>query len=294
VFVYGTGLTRNEFGPDNVKAIVNLALARGMLGRENCGIMPIRDRSGLQGGRECGVAADEFPGGFAVDGESARRFSNLWRHPVSSAPGLSLTQMLDAARQRRLKCFYLLGANPYEAFADSDWVRDALSRVKLRIHQNMALNPSVLVEGSEAVLILPAKTRYEQKGGGILTTNERKICFTPEIPGHVIGDSLPAWEIPAMIGRRSMPNGELLFPFAGPQSVREEMARVVPIYQEIERLIREGDYLQWGGPQLFKGGTFRGMPGDCALFSALEPPRDRGFKGSQVKGSTMRLTDLEP
>ena len=96
----------------------------------------------------------------------------------------------------------------------------------------MVLNPSVLVEGAEAVLVLPAKTRYEQKGGGTLTTNERKICFTPEIPGHPIGDSLPAWEIPTIIGRRSMPNGELLFPFNDIQSVREEMARVVPIYQE--------------------------------------------------------------
>jgi hypothetical protein len=69
-----------------------------------------------------------------------------------------------------------------------------------------------------------------------------------------------------------MPNGELLFPFTDPQTIREEMARVVPIYQEIERLAQQGEYLQWGGPQLFKGGTFRGMPGECALFSALEPP----------------------
>ncbi len=283
VFVYGTGLTRHEFGPENVKAVVNLALARGMVGREKCGIMPIRDRSGLQGAGECGISPDEFPGGFSVDHENARRFSNLWRHPVSSAPGLSLTQMLEAARQRRLKFLYCLGGDPFESFADRDWVADALSRVKLRIHQNVALNPSVLVDGPEAVLILPAKTRYEQKGGGTLTTNERKICFTPEIPGRSIGNSLPAWEIPVLIGQRSMPNGELLFPFTSPQSIREEMARVVPIYQEIERLSREGDYFQWGGPQLFKGGTFRGMPGDCALFSALELRDNLGFKVQEFK-----------
>ena len=36
------GLTQYEFGVDNVKAVVNLALARGMLGREKCGVMPIR------------------------------------------------------------------------------------------------------------------------------------------------------------------------------------------------------------------------------------------------------------
>ncbi|MBI1994208.1 MAG: molybdopterin-dependent oxidoreductase, partial [Deltaproteobacteria bacterium] len=62
VFVYSMGLTQHEFGVDNVKAIVNLALARGMLGREKCGIMPIRGHSGVQGGGECGSEPDRFPG----------------------------------------------------------------------------------------------------------------------------------------------------------------------------------------------------------------------------------------
>ena len=84
VFVYSMGLTQHEFGVDNVKAIVNLALSRGMLGRDKCGIMPIRGHSGVQGGGECGAEPDKFPGGFPVNDESARRFSNLWRHPVPS------------------------------------------------------------------------------------------------------------------------------------------------------------------------------------------------------------------
>jgi hypothetical protein len=50
------------------------------------------------------------------------------------------------------------------------------------------------------------------------------------------------------------------------------MARVMPIYQGIERLQKAGDYIQWGGPHLFKGGNFRGMLEERALFSVLEPP----------------------
>ena len=88
VFVYSTGLTQHEFGVDNVKAIVNLALSRGMLGRDKCGIMPMRGHSGDQGGGDCGAEPDKFPGGFPVNDETARRFSNLWRHPVPSRPGL--------------------------------------------------------------------------------------------------------------------------------------------------------------------------------------------------------------
>ena len=68
-----------------------------------------------------------------------------------------------------------------------------------------------------------------------------------------------------------MPNGDKLFPFNDTQAIREEMSRVMPIYQGIEKLTREGDQLQWGGPRLFSEG-FTAMPLNRALFTALEPP----------------------
>ncbi|MGH7853868.1 MAG: molybdopterin-dependent oxidoreductase, partial [Candidatus Binatia bacterium] len=70
VFVYSMGLTQHELGGDNVKVVVNLALARGMLGREKCGVMPIRCQSSVQGGGECGSEPDKFPGGFAVNDDT--------------------------------------------------------------------------------------------------------------------------------------------------------------------------------------------------------------------------------
>src|SRR5439155_11502503 len=79
VFVYSMGLTQHRFGVDNVKALVNLALARGFLGREQCGVMPIRGHSGVQGGGECGVDPDKLPGGFEVsNAEHRARFEALW------------------------------------------------------------------------------------------------------------------------------------------------------------------------------------------------------------------------
>ena len=270
VFVYST--TQHELGADNVKAVVNLALARGMVGREKCGIMLIRGPGGIQGGSDCGVEPDRFPGGFPVNEESARRFSNLWRHPVSSTPGLQLSQLIEAAHRGHLKFLYFVGGDFLDACGDRQWVTEALSRVPVRIHQDMLLGTSALLEGADTVLLLPAQTCYEQKGGGTTTNTERKIFFTPEIAGHRIGESLPGWQIPTLLGRRSMPNGDLLFPFIDAQAIREEMARVMPIYQGIEKLRQEGDYLQWGGPHLFKGGNFRGMPEDRALFSCLDPP----------------------
>jgi predicted molibdopterin-dependent oxidoreductase YjgC len=270
VFVYSTGLTRHEYGTENVEAVVNLALARGMLGRQKCGIMPIGGHSGDHGGAECGSVPDKFPGGFAVNEKNARRFSNLWRHPVSSAPGLDFSRMIDAAHADEIKFLYSIGGNPFEVISDRTLVTTAIARVAFRVHQDIVLDSSMLIDPHEAVLLLPGQTRYEQLTGGTSTSSERRVRFTPEIAGKRLVESLPEWEIPTLIGRKTMSNGELLFPFNDTQSIREEMARVMPIYHGIEKLNKAGDQLQWGGPYLYKNG-FSNMPNHRARFTVLEP-----------------------
>ena len=51
----------------------------------------------------------------------------------------------------------------------------------------------MLVEGAGDVLLLPATTRYESPGGGTETSTERRIIFSPEIPGRRIGSARPEW-----------------------------------------------------------------------------------------------------
>lgn len=274
VIVYGMSLTQHKSGGDSVKAVVNLALSRGMLGREKCGIMPMRGHSGVQGAGECGIEPDQFPGGFPVNEDTARRFSNLWHHPVPSNPGLKVAAMLEAAHDDKMKFLYSIGGNLLDTMPDTKFVADALSRVPVHVHQDILLNASMLMDAAEAVVILPGQTRYEQRSGGISTSTERRIRFTPEIPGHRIGETLPEWEIPALIGRKSMPNGDKLFPFNHTQAIREEMSRIMPIYQGIEKLTEEGDHLQWGGPQLYTEG-FTMMPANRAIFTAIEAPKFR-------------------
>lgn len=76
-----------------------------------------------------------------------------------------------------------------------------------------------------------------------------------------------------------MPNGDLLFPYEDTQGIRDEMSRVMPIYQGIEQLKKEGDHLQWGGPFLYRAGQFNNMPNGRALFSVLNPPDRRASAG---------------
>ena len=275
VMVYTASGSQSELGVDNVTAIVNLALARGMLGRQKCGIMAMRSDSGAPGGGDCGALPDSFPGGFSVNNPSARRFSNLWHHPVPSMPGLKLPEMIAAAHRSEIRFLYSMGGNLLDdRMHESGFVAEALSRVPVRVHQGSLLNPSMLLDAEQAVVLLPGQTRYEQRSGGTSTSVERRIRFTPEIPGPRLGEALPDWEIPELIGRKAMPNGDKLFPFEDTQAIREEISRVMPIYHGVEKLTKEGDQLQWGGPQLYSQG-FTMMPANRALFTALEPPEYR-------------------
>ena len=272
VFVYSMGLTQHRFGVDNVKALVNLALARGMLGREKCGVLPIRGHSGVQGGGECGVDPDKYPGGFEVARESdRRRFEQLWGHALPATRGLRTLQMLEAAHRGEIGCLYSLGGNLLETMPDRAYMAEALARVPLRVHQDIVLNSSSLLEG-QAVILLPAETRYETAGGGTTTSTERRIRFSPEIPGSRIAEARPEWRIPVEVALAAHPELASCFPWRGTADIRAEMARAMPLYAGIETLEREGQSVQWGGERLFADGFTR-MPEGRARFSAVPVPR---------------------
>ena len=271
VFVYSMGLTQHRFGVDNVKAIVNLALARGMLGREKCGIIPIRGHSGVQGGGECGVDPDKLPGGFEVANPDDRaRFERLWGAPLPTHRGHRTLQMLEAAHAGEIEFLYSLGGNLLETMPDRGYMDVALSRVKLRVHQDIVLNTSALLPGA-AVLLLPAQTRYETPGGGTATSTERRIRFTPEIAGPRIAEARPEWEIPVRVALAARPALAASFPWRGPADIRREMALAMPMYAGIEALEREGQWIQWGGPRLFADG-FTKMPQARARFTDVRIP----------------------
>jgi molybdopterin-dependent oxidoreductase alpha subunit len=106
VLVWSMGVTQHEFGEDNVRAIINLGLLRGFVGRERCGLMPIRGHSGVQGGAEMGAYATVLPGGLPFAAEHVRRFSDLWGFPVPDRRGMTAPQMIDAASEGRLDLLF--------------------------------------------------------------------------------------------------------------------------------------------------------------------------------------------
>jgi len=273
VFVWSMGVTQHPFGVENVKAILNLALARGMIGRAKCGVMPIRGHSGVQGGAEVGAVPWNFPGGDPVNAETAQKFSEMWGFEVPAARGLSCVEMIEAAHAGEIDVLYSAGGNFLETLPEPWFVREALESVPLRAHQDIVITPQMLVDPADAVLLLPAQTRYEQRGGGTETSTERYILFSPEIPGRRIGESKPEWEIFMRLAERAYPERKHVIHFEDARQIREEIAKAVPFYDGIQRLKKKGDAVQWGGPRLCENGQFK-TPDGKAHFMPLRPPEN--------------------
>ncbi|MFQ5552368.1 MAG: FdhF/YdeP family oxidoreductase [Thermoplasmata archaeon] len=271
VFVWSMGITQHRFGVANVKAIANLALARGMVGRLGCGLMPIRGHSGVQGGAEVGCVPDKFPGGVPVSKEAASSLVSLWGFRPPTRAGLNAVEMIQRAHTGGLDVLYSLGGNFLETLPEPEVIREALERVPVRVHQDIVLTSQMLVEPGERVLLLPAATRYEQRGGGTETSTERRIYFSPEIPGPRLGEARTEWEILLDLAARVRPEQGDVLRVDDPADIRAEIAKAVPFYGGMENLREKGDAIQWGGPRLCEGGTFP-MPDGRARFTPLAPP----------------------
>jgi len=137
VFVWGMGITQHTSGEDNVHAIINLALAKGFVGREGCGLMPIRGHSGVQGGAEMGAYATAFPGGLAINAENAAKFSGLWGFPVPGKPGMTTPEMLEAAFRGELEMLWSMGGDFREVMPAPELTESSLRTVPLRVHQDI-------------------------------------------------------------------------------------------------------------------------------------------------------------
>ena len=280
VFVWSMGITQHTCGLDNVLSIVNLALLRGNVGRAAAGLMPIRGHSGVQGGAEMGAYATALPGGVWLDASHARALSERYGFPIPAEPGLTAPQMIDAAERGALDVLYSCGGNFLETLPQPASVEAALARIPLRIHQDLVLSPQMLVEPREDVLILPARTRYEQVGGGTETTTERRVLFSPEIPGPRPAEARAEWQILLDVARRTRP-GPAAPVFADAQAIRNEIAEVIPFYRGIEALRGSGDQFQWGGERLCDGWVFPTEDGRAHLV-AIAPSEIRLAPGEFI------------
>lgn len=272
VLVWAMGVTQWRTGVAGVRAIVNVALARGNVGRDGAGLVPLRGHSGVQGGAEMGAYATALPGGLPVDPGNAGRLSARWGFPVPDRPGLTAPGMVEAAARGELDVLWTSGGSFVDVLADPAAVAAALERIPLRVHSDIVVSRQMLVDGDDVVL-LPVATRYEQEGGGTETTTERRIVYSPRVVDPP-GEARSEWRLFAEVARRVRPELSGAFAWPSGRDLRAEIAEVVPLYAGIERLEATGDNVQWGGRHLCADGRFP-TPDGRARFSVVDaaPPR---------------------
>lgn len=275
IFIWSMGLTQHPNGVDNVRALINLALSRGMLGREGCGLVPIRGHSGVQGGAEVGAVPD-----FLHEG-NAGHYSQLWGAPLPTWRGHSCGHMLEAAYHGELDALYIIGGNFIETMPEPERMDHSLRRLPLRVHQDIVFNTSMLSDpGEEAVVLLPARTRYEQEGGGTQTGTERRIRYTPFIgrrkEGDTVGEARSEWVILRDLGLRLLdgPARDAIH-FQTGDAIRADMDRSIPLYRGIVQLKAEGDAIQYGGVRLLENAICPAFEDQKARFSVTAPPQLR-------------------
>lgn len=292
VFAWALGLTMHSFATDNISQVANLALLRGFLGRENSGLMPFRGHSSVQGSGEMGADPFVLPGG-GFDEENAKRIEKVWGFELpkwqGDIVGVTLENIvLPEDHERKIKLYYLSGGNFLETMPDPDFVEKALSELDIRVHQDIIFNTSTLVDAKEAVIVLPAKTRYEQEGGGTSTSTERMVYFSPEIEGNKneIKEARAEWKIYVDLAKRVKPETAHLVDFKSGQEIRDEIAIANRDYDGIQHLKKQGDVFQWGGAWLCEGGACPTPDGKGNLIPVEIP--DLGKKEGQFVVTSRR------
>jgi len=150
-------------------------------------------------------------------------------------------------------------------------VHAALAKIRVRVHQDIVVNQTMLVDPSDTVVLLPSRTRYEQRGGGTETSTERRVIYSPEIPGPRPGEARDEWEIPALVARKLDPEkAGKVFLWRDTQDIRDEIDRVCPTYRGIANLRKKGDNFQYRGARLLAERFL--TPDGRGHFSAMDLP----------------------
>ena len=244
--LYAMGITQHSHGTDNVLAIGNLAMLTGNLGKRSSGVNPLRGQNNVQGSCDMGGLPDVFTGYQKVANPAVReKFQAAWGMELSDTPGLTLTEIFDAAHQGNVKAIYLVGENPVLTDANSSHVKQALEELEFLVVQEIFLTETAQM----ADVVLPS-TSFAEKCGTFTNTERRVQRVRQAI--RPVGDARPDWQIVSEVARRMGANG---FEHEGPEQVMEEIASLTPSYAGISYDRLEGEGLQWPVPSQDHPGT---------------------------------------
>ncbi len=246
--VYGTGITQHVTGTDGVKALANLALLTGNIGRKGGGVYALQRENNGQGACDMGTLPKFFPEyQSVVDDQARKRFAEGWRASLPAEAGLSALEIMEQAKNGKIKGIYIVGENPVLSFPNSKLIAEILGSLDFLVAQDMFLTETAQL----ANVVLPAAS-FAEKDGTFTNFEGRLNKVRKAI--KPIGECLPDWEIVMRLANKM----DYPLPFSSLQDVMSEIERLVSSYEAFIDSERQ-DELAYGetrrtyGSQFLKG-----------------------------------------
>ena len=245
---WAMGITQHVSGTDNVKALSNLALLCGQIGRPGTGLNPLRGQNNVQGACDMGGLPNVFSAYQPVTSEEVRRkFAKGWGvdpDRLSATPGLTVTEMMTAALDGSVRALVILGENPMLSDPNLHHVEQALQALDLLVVQDIFLNETAAM----ADVVLPGVS-FAEKAGTFTNTERRVQIVRPALPAP--GEARQDWDILQDLARRLGAD----WSYSGPAAIFEEMASLTPSYAGMSHARLETGGLQWPCPTAEHPGT---------------------------------------
>ncbi len=246
--VFAMGVTQHVSGTDQVRALANLAMATGNIGRPGTGVNPLRGQNNVQGACDLACLPNCLPGYQPLSNrENVDQVCELWETDLElpTEPGLTLVEMMDAAVEGELKALYVMGENPVVADPDQEHVIRALEALDFLVVQDIFLTETAAF----ADVVLPAACFLEKDG--TFTNTDRTINRVNKVvepPADARTDLDIILDLSARLGVEAE--------YDSPSGVMNEMSAVTPQYGGVSyrRLEREGG-IQWPCPDDSHPGT---------------------------------------
>jgi len=245
--VYAMGITQHASGTTQVRALANLAMMTGNIGRPGTGVNPLRGQNNVQGACDLACLPNCLPGYQPLTAESVSRTCELWElePELPATPGLTLVEMTDAAVAGDLKAMYIMGENPVIADPDQAHVLEALEALDFLVVQDIFMTETA----SLADVVLPAASFLEKDG--TFTNTDRRIKRARKVidsPGEALPDGEIIMRLSHLLGMEAE--------YDSPADVMFEMSAVTPQYGGVsyKRLDAEGE-IRWPCPDAKHPGT---------------------------------------
>jgi formate dehydrogenase alpha subunit len=246
MIAYAMGVTQHSNGTSIVRALANLAMVTGNVGRASTGVNPLRGQCNVQGACDAGGLPDLYPGYQRVeDPEVRKKFEEAYGRPLSPSKGTTLTCAVKDALTGKVKAMVIFGENPMLSDPDLSHVEEAMKELEfLAVAEIFPTDTTRLAD-----VVLPGAC-YAEKDGTFTNTDRairpvRKVVDPP-------GEARPDWMIACDLGKRFGASG---FDFTSPAEVMDEMARLAPPYGGISHDRADRQVLRWPCPSKDHGGT---------------------------------------